>query len=87
MERPDVIILDEPTSALDGRSEALIRDTLGVLRRTMTVIVIAHRLSTLAVCDRLMIIEDGHLRAFDTPENLERSSEFYREVLIVSGLR
>ena len=53
----------------------------------MTVIVIAHRLSTLAVCNRLMIIEDGRLRAFDTPENLERSSEFYREVLIVSELR
>jgi len=87
VERPDVIILDEPTSALDGRSEGLIRDTLGMLRHTMTVIVIAHRLSTLAVCDRLMIIEDGRLRAFDTPENLERSSEFYREVLIVSGLR
>jgi len=87
VEHPDVIILDEPTSALDGRSEGLIRDTLGLLRHTMTVIVIAHRLSTLAVCDRLMIIEDGRLRAFDTPENLERSSEFYREVLIVSGLR
>ena len=47
VEHPDVLILDEPTSALDVRSEHLIRNTLQSLKDRMTVIVIAHRLSTL----------------------------------------
>jgi ATP-binding cassette subfamily B protein len=87
VEHPDVLILDEPTSSLDVRSESLIRETLGELRRAMTVIVIAHRLSTLAICDRIMVIQDGELKAFDTPTNLERDNEFYREALVLSGLR
>jgi ABC-type multidrug transport system fused ATPase/permease subunit len=52
----------------------------------MTVIVIAHRLSTLAICDRIMVIKDGELKDFDTPPNLERSSEFYRDALALSKI-
>ena len=87
VEHPDVLILDEPTSSLDVRSEALIRETLSELRTQMTVIVIAHRMSTLAICDRIMVIQDGQLKAFDTPANLEQNSDFYREALTLSGLR
>lgn len=87
VEHPDVLILDEPTSALDVRSEHLIRSTLRGLKDRMTVIVIAHRLSTLAICDRIMVIKDGQLKDFDTPPQLERSSGFYREALALSGMR
>ena len=87
VERPDVLILDEPTSALDVRSEHLIRSTLLDLRSEMTIIVIAHRLSTLEICDRIMVIQDGQLRGFDTPAQLEKSSDFYREALHLSGMR
>jgi ABC-type multidrug transport system fused ATPase/permease subunit len=87
VEHPDVLILDEPTSALDVRSEHLIRNTLLGLKDGMTVIVIAHRLSTLSICDRIMVIKDGELKGFDTPFDLERSSDFYREALTLSGLR
>jgi ABC-type multidrug transport system fused ATPase/permease subunit len=69
------------------RSESLIRETLHGLRDAMTIIVIAHRLSTLEICDRIMVIQDGELRAFDTPANLERDNPFYREALELSGLR
>jgi ATP-binding cassette subfamily B protein len=87
VEQPDVLILDEPTSALDVRSEHLIQKTLLGLRARMTVIVIAHRLSTLTICDRIMVIKDGELKDFDTPFVLEQSSEFYREALTLSGMR
>lgn len=87
VENPDVLILDEPTSALDVRSEHLIRQTLDTLREEMTIIIVAHRLSTLEICDRIMVIQDGELRGFDTPENLEKTNEFYREALILSGMR
>ena len=82
-----MLILDEPTSALDVRSEHLIRNTVLGLKERMTVIVIAHRLSTLTICDRIMVIKDGELKDFDTPDALEQSSEFYREALTLSGLR
>lgn len=87
VETPDVLILDEPTSALDVRSEHLIRETLLTLRERMTIIVIAHRLSTLDICDRIMVIQNGELRGFDTPEKLEQSNDFYREALVLSGMR
>lgn len=87
VERPEVLILDEPTSALDVRSEHLIRNTLDSLKDRMTVIVVAHRLSTLAICDRIMVIKDGVLKDFGTPSALEQSSDFYREALTLSGMR
>jgi ATP-binding cassette, subfamily B, bacterial len=87
VEHPDVLILDEPTSALDARSEHLVRNTLLSLKEEMTVIVVAHRLSTLAICDRIMVITDGELKEFDTPLALEQSSAFYQEALTLSGMR
>ena len=87
VERPDVLILDEPTSALDNRSEHLVRETLRTLGDQMTIVIIAHRLSTLDICDRIMVIQDGELKAFDTPENLARTNEFFNEALILSGMK
>lgn len=87
VERPQLLILDEPTSSLDVRSEHLIRETLDSLRSEMTIVVIAHRLSTLDICDRIMVIQDGELKAFDTPTRLEQTSSFYREALELSGLK
>jgi ABC-type multidrug transport system fused ATPase/permease subunit len=84
---PDVVVLDEPTSSLDVKSEAVIRDTMAELGRDAIVFVVAHRLSTLDLCDRIMVIQDGELRAFDEPKVLERESDFYREALELSGLR
>jgi len=86
VESPDVLILDEPTSSLDVRSEALVRETLSELRKQMTIIIIAHRMSTLDICDRIMIIQHGVLKAFDTPQRLQAESAFYREALVLSGL-
>jgi ATP-binding cassette subfamily B protein len=87
IEHPDVLILDEPTSSLDVRSESLIRQTLSSLRSQMTIIVIAHRMSTLEICDEIMVIQAGRVVAQGPPASLEVSNEFYREALELSGLR
>ncbi len=84
---PDVLVLDEPTSALDARSEALVRDTLTTLVPRTTIFIIAHRLSTLDACERLMIVQAGELLAFDAPTQLRISSPLYRETLRLAGLR
>ena len=83
---PELLILDEPTSALDAVTEAKVRDTLNTLRRTMAIVVIAHRLSTLDQCDRIMIVEEGRIAAFDTPAALRSGDNFYTEALQHSGL-
>ncbi len=57
--QPQVLILDEPTSALDSTAEASITDVLSDLRDECTLVVIAHRLSTLTFCDRVILIEGG----------------------------
>jgi len=86
VETPQLIILDEPTSALDARSEHLLGETLRELRDEMAVLIIAHRLTTLEICDRIMVVQDGRIVDFDTPANLAINSDFYREALELSGL-
>jgi len=87
VEEPEVMFLDEPTSALDVKSEALIRDTMAQLAPHATVFVIAHRISTLAICDRIMVILGGVLEGFDDPATLEATNPFYQEALQLSGMR
>lgn len=86
LSRPGLLIMDEPTSALDVKSEAKIRDVVEGFRGRRTVVVIAHRLSTVEICDRIMVVKDGLLVAFDSPSELRKSDEFYRESLELSGL-
>jgi ABC-type multidrug transport system fused ATPase/permease subunit len=87
VESPDVLILDEPTSALDVKSEHLIRQTLSDLASSMTVVIIAHRLSTLDICDRILVLQDGEIRGFETPAQLAATNDFYIEALRLSGLQ
>ncbi len=71
---PEVLVLDEPTSALDPKSEALIQESLNTLKHDLTLFIIAHRMSTLDICDRVMVIMGGRLVAFDTIEALRRTT-------------
>jgi ABC-type multidrug transport system fused ATPase/permease subunit len=80
-------VLDEPTSALDMRSEALVHETLSELKGSVTLFVIAHRLSTLNTCDRIMVMSDGRLQAFGDRATLEADNDFYREALRLSAIR
>jgi ATP-binding cassette subfamily B protein len=75
---PEILILDEPTSSLDPRSEALIQESLVAIKHTVTLFIVAHRMSTLDMCDRVMVILDGRLDAFDAIEQLERTNPYYR---------
>jgi ABC-type multidrug transport system fused ATPase/permease subunit len=74
----DVLVLDEPTSALDPRSETLIQESLISLKHNLTLFIVAHRMSTLTICDRVMVLLDGRLDAFDTLDELRGSNHYYR---------
>ncbi len=76
--RPQMLILDEPTSALDPHSEALIGESLLAIRSELTLVIVAHRMSTLEMCDRVMVIDGGRLAGFDTKDALQRDNDYYR---------
>lgn len=59
--RPKMLVLDEPTSAIDLTSEQLIQQSLLALKGEVTLFIIAHRISTLDMCDRVMVVLDGSL--------------------------
>ena len=78
---PTLLVLDEPTSALDPRSESLIQDSLDGLAGQLTIFIVTHRMSTLKVCDRVMIVADNRLDGFDTPDELKRTNPYFRAAM------
>lgn len=70
---PSILIFDEATSALDYESESIIQKNLKQICKGRTVIIIAHRLSTLKDANKIMVIEEGSLVEYDTHENLIRN--------------
>ncbi|MEH2151605.1 ABC transporter ATP-binding protein [Nostoc sp.] len=67
---PQILILDEATSALDSESEALVQEALERLMEKRTVFIIAHRLSTVRRCDRILVLEQGQIVESGTHEEL-----------------
>jgi len=83
--RPEILLLDEPTSALDLTSEAAVEASLADLHGQMTIFIIAHRLSVLHVCDRVLVLEHGRVTAFGPIAQLALDSDFYQRVAVLAG--
>ena len=82
---PQLVVLDEPTSALDVHTEAAVRETLAALRGRAIVVVIAHRLSTVDLCDRVAVVRAGQLVALGDPRELGESDPYFREALALAA--
>ncbi len=70
-----VLILDEATSALDNETEAAVLETIDQLDRNLTVIVVAHRLSTLKACNRIVELADGQIKLYASYDDLVRAKD------------
>ena len=84
---PDIIVLDEPTSALDMKSEHEVQKSLLELKGKVSLFIVAHRLSTLNVCDEIMVFRHGRLDAFGSTEELTLSNDFFGEAVELSRVR
>ncbi|WP_243741355.1 ABC transporter ATP-binding protein, partial [Streptomyces sp. 8K308] len=80
LRRPEVLLLDEATAQLDARNEQALREAVDSASRRCTVILIAHRLSTVTGADRIVVLEHGRVRATGGHEELVASDALYREL-------
>jgi ABC-type multidrug transport system fused ATPase/permease subunit len=75
---PKVLVLDEATSALDNQTEKAVMDAINNLSKNITIILIAHRLSTVKKCDKIFLLEKGQLKNEGTFEELINIDENFR---------
>lgn len=75
--KPEILILDEATSALDNESEVLIQRSIEKLKSQITVLAIAHRLSTVMNSDRLIVMDSGKIIEEGTPTELLKNKDSY----------
>ncbi len=78
--RPPMLILDEATSNIDTRTERAVQEAFAELMRGRTCFVVAHRLSTVRSCDRILVMRDGRIVERGTHEELLRLGGFYAEL-------
>jgi ATP-binding cassette subfamily B protein len=77
---PPVLLLDESTSSLDGANEQLMREAIDKVAVDRTLLIIAHRLSTVVDCDQIVVLDGGKIIGVGTHSELVKSTPLYREL-------
>ncbi|HDE3850545.1 TPA: SAV1866 family putative multidrug efflux ABC transporter [Staphylococcus aureus] len=86
LNNPPILILDEATSALDLESESIIQEALDVLSKDRTTLIVAHRLSTIAHADKIVVIENGHIVETGTHRELIAKQGAYEHLYSIQNL-
>jgi ATP-binding cassette subfamily B protein len=77
MWQPKILVLDDPISAVDARTENAILDTIQREAERRTVLLITHRVAAAARCDRIIVLDKGHVVEAGTHDELVRRGELY----------
>jgi ABC-type multidrug transport system fused ATPase/permease subunit len=81
LREPAILLLDEPTSALDAESERLVQDAIAEVCRDRTTLIVAHRLSTVRIADRVIVLAGGRVVEAGTHEELLGRGGLYRALV------
>ena len=81
--KPELLILDEATSALDNRSESMIQKAINELKGKLTIIVVAHRLTSIQNADVVYLLDEGTIVGQGTLQNLKEKSDVFKEIYLV----
>ena len=81
IKKPKILILDEATSALDAESEFEIQNNLNNLSKDMNIIIVAHRLSSIKNCDKIIVVEHGKIAESGTHQELINLNGKYKELM------
>ena len=76
-----IVLLDEATASMDAESETLVQDALSVLLKDKTVMVIAHRMRTVANADKIVVLDDGKVSEMGTPAELMKKGGLYAHLV------
>ena len=79
LKKPKILILDDSTSAVDTKTDAKIREAFATQLKDTTKIIIAQRISSIENSDRIIVLDNGEVVGFDTPQNLLMNNQIYRE--------
>ena len=82
LKQPKILILDDSTSAVDTHTDALIRSSLKKYLPGVTKIIIAQRILSVQESDKIIVMDNGKIKAFDTHENLLKSNAVYKEIYL-----
>ena len=80
LKSPKILVLDDSTSACDTATDARIRKAFAEMIPDTTKLIISQRISSIENADRIIVMDNGRINAFDTPEALLESNEIYREI-------
>ncbi|NXD03164.1 MRP6 protein, partial [Certhia familiaris] len=86
LRKAKILILDEATAAVDLETDVQIQSMLRTQFRDSTVLTIAHRVNTILDCDRILVLENGQIAEFDTPEHLIAQKGLFYRLMEESGL-
>lgn len=83
---PSLLVLDEATSALDNETERRLTDTIEGLKGSMTMVIVAHRLSTVRHCDALVFMSQGRVASFGTFDEVQRDNAEFAHLVALGAL-
>lgn len=80
LKKSNIILFDEATSALDNETQANIQRAINNISSSHTMIIVAHRLSTVKDCDKILVIDDGKVVGFDSHKKLFKNNKIYKNL-------
>jgi ABC-type bacteriocin/lantibiotic exporter with double-glycine peptidase domain len=83
--KPKVLILDEATSSLDNLTESLIMNEIRKLNHKITIIIVAHRLSTIQMCDKIFLLDKGKIKLSGTYKKLRLKSKIFNKMTKITN--